>query len=209
MTRAEAAANTTRDTGSTPRLGADDWVETGLKLLASGDVDDVRVEVIARELKVTKGSFYWHFKNRQELLERLLDHWTDWATIQITRWARSEGVTPRERLERLLSLPARSRPDKRGADIELAIRSWARHDDLAEQTVRKVDLLRADFFRELLAGLGVNGDELSRRVAIAQAFMLGEALLKTDLDRDIRLANARACAELLTRSQAAQDDGTC
>lgn len=181
-----------------PRLGAPDWVETGLMMLANGNVDDVRVEVIARELGVTKGSFYWHFKNRQDLLERILAHWTDWATVQITRWARSEGQTARDRLVWLLSLPARSRPDKHGADIELAIRNWARQDPLAAETVTTVDAMRANFFRELLSELDLDEEKRAERVAIAQSFMLGEALLKTGQDREARLANARACADLLT-----------
>lgn len=184
--------------GGSARLGAGDWVATGLRILANGNVDDVRVEVIARELNVTKGSFYWHFKNRQDLLERILDHWTEWATVQITRWARSEGQTARDRLVWLLSLPARSRPDKHGADIELAIRNWARQDALAAETVKTVDALRAGFFRELLSELDLDEDRRAERVAIAQSFMLGEALLKTGQDREARLANARACADLLT-----------
>lgn len=196
MSRAEAS-NTSSEGAPAARLAALDWVETGLRVLANGNVDDIRVEVLARELKVTKGSFYWHFRNRQELLEKILDHWTDWATIQITRWARSEGASARERLEWLLALPARSRPDKRGADIELAIRSWALRDPLAAATVKTVDTLRADYFRELLATPDLDEDEVNRRVAIAQAYMLGDALLKTDRDRETRIANARACAAMI------------
>jgi len=193
------ASDASTDTeAGTARLGAADWVETGLRILAAGNVDDVRVEVIARELGVTKGSFYWHFKNRQDLLERILDHWTHWATVQITRWARSEGQTARDRLVWLLSLPARSRPDRHGADIELAIRNWARQDPLAAETVKIVDAMRAGFFRELLGELDLDADKRAERVAIAQSFMLGEALLKTGHDREARLANARACADLLT-----------
>ena len=193
------ASDASTDTeAGTARLGAADWVETGLRILAAGNVDDVRVEVIARELGVTKGSFYWHFKNRQDLLERILDHWTHWATVQITRWARSEGQTARDRLVWLLSLPARSRPDRHGADIELAIRNWARQDPLAAETVKIVDAMRAGFFRELLGELDLDADKRAERVAIAQSFMLGEALLKTGQDREARLANARACAHLLT-----------
>ncbi|MDQ0316453.1 TetR/AcrR family transcriptional regulator [Amorphus orientalis] len=197
---ARAAAKTSdAAAGSGARLGATDWIDVGLKLLAGGNVEDVRVEVIARQLKVTKGSFYWHFKNRRELLARILEHWTDWATVQVSRWALSEGETPRERLEWLLTLPARSRPDRRGADIELAIRSWARHDALAAATVEKVDLMRADFFVALLSETALPDAVIRERAATAQAFMLGEALLKTGLDRDTRLANARAVAALLTR----------
>jgi len=185
------------DAASASRLTEREWIDAAFRHLAKANVDDIRVEELARDLGVTKGSFYWHFRNRQHLVERLLEHWMDRATIQITRWARSEGDGGIERLVRLLSVPANTPPDKRGADIELSIRSWARREKVAADTVRKVDQMRADYFAELIEELGFTGEEARRRAAIAQAFMLGEALLKTGLGRAERLAVVRACAGMI------------
>lgn len=179
------------------RLTEREWIEAAMRHLADANVDDIRVEELARELGVTKGSFYWHFRNRQHLVQRVLEHWMDRATIQITRWARAEDTRGMERLTRLLSLPANTPPDKRGADIELAVRSWARREKLAADTVKKVDRLRADFFLELIEELGFSGEEARRRAAIAQSFMLGEALLKTGASKAERLAAVRTCAEMI------------
>ncbi|QDZ00343.2 TetR/AcrR family transcriptional regulator [Nitratireductor mangrovi] len=179
------------------RLTEREWIDAAFRHIAKANFDDIRVEELAREMGVTKGSFYWHFRNRQHLVERVLEHWMDRATIQVTRWARSEEEGGLERLERLLSLPANTPPDKRGAEIELAVRSWARREKLAADTVRKVDEVRADFFRELMADLGLDGEEAAKRAAIAQSFMLGEALLQTGRTKAERLATVRACAEMI------------
>lgn len=193
---------TGEDPGQGPRLGERDWIEAALRHIAKANVDDIRVEELARELGVTKGSFYWHFRNRQHLVERVLEHWMDRATIQVTRWARSEDARGVERLCRLLSLPALTPPDKKGADIELAVRSWARREKLAADTVREVDRIRFDYFVELMSDLGLEGDEARRRAAIAQAFMLGEALLQTTAAVEQRLIAVRAFAAMLAAPSA-------
>ena len=64
-------------------------MRAALLAIAEGGTAAVAVETLAARLGATKGSFYWHFRNREHLLERILDHWMDRATIQITRWARA------------------------------------------------------------------------------------------------------------------------
>ena len=56
----------------TPRSS---WIDEGLRALAAGGADAVRVESLARALGVTKGGFYWHFDDRRALLEEMLDTW--------------------------------------------------------------------------------------------------------------------------------------
>ena len=65
------------------RLGRQDWIDTGLKVLAKNGVKSIRVELLAKLMNVTKGSFYWHFKNREELLDALLQEWSDRDTNKI------------------------------------------------------------------------------------------------------------------------------
>ncbi|WP_157928926.1 TetR/AcrR family transcriptional regulator [Pararhizobium haloflavum] len=180
------------------RISDEAWIAAALRHLADANVDDIRVEELARDIGVTKGSFYWHFRNRQHLLERVLEHWMDRATVQVTRWARAHAEGGTERLVKLLSLPATTPPEKKGADIELAIRSWARRDPLARKTVDQVDEVRAAFFIELMAEAGITGAEAERRAAVAQAFMLGEAFLGARHRLGDRLRIIRFLAETLT-----------
>ncbi|MES2450137.1 MAG: TetR/AcrR family transcriptional regulator [Pseudomonadota bacterium] len=57
------------------QLTREDWIDRARKALILSGVENVKVDVMARRLKVTRGSFYWHFKNRQELLDALIDDW--------------------------------------------------------------------------------------------------------------------------------------
>jgi AcrR family transcriptional regulator len=63
------------------RLGRADWLRAARKALLHGGPAAVRIEVLARKLKVTKGSFYWHFKDRRELMEALLREWEEETTL--------------------------------------------------------------------------------------------------------------------------------
>ncbi|NER97899.1 MAG: TetR/AcrR family transcriptional regulator, partial [Symploca sp. SIO1B1] len=68
-----------------------DWIEQGLKTLAETGVETVRVEPLAKVLGVTKGSFYWHFKNREDFLEAILQEWVNWQTNSIIEQVEALG----------------------------------------------------------------------------------------------------------------------
>jgi AcrR family transcriptional regulator len=58
-----------------PPLGRSDWIEAAIAMLAEDNVEALRVDTLAEKLGVTKGSFYWHFKGREDLLSGVLDAW--------------------------------------------------------------------------------------------------------------------------------------
>src|SRR5690606_13043756 len=65
------------------RLEATAWVDAGIEILVRESIEHVRVERLARELGVTKGSFYWHFKDREDLQAAILDRWFQKATVGV------------------------------------------------------------------------------------------------------------------------------
>jgi AcrR family transcriptional regulator len=94
-----------RGTGS-PRLGeptltAVDWAEASLQLIAEKGLRALTVDALASRLGVTKGSFYWHFKGRSELLAAALTRWEKRITTETTH-ALDSVVDPRRRLELML-----------------------------------------------------------------------------------------------------------
>ena len=58
-----------------PALQPDDWILAAFARLSAEGIDAVRIEVLARELRVSKGSFYWHFQDREELIGKMLARW--------------------------------------------------------------------------------------------------------------------------------------
>ena len=96
------------------------WIELGLEALADGGPEAVRIEALATALGVTKGGFYWHFSDRQALLDEMLDTWERVVVDQVIDQVGSEPGDARAKLERLFALARSSaRPWLRA---ELAIR---------------------------------------------------------------------------------------
>ncbi|MFM2303629.1 MAG: hypothetical protein RLZZ135_1039, partial [Cyanobacteriota bacterium] len=58
-----------------PKLGRQDWVQAAIETLIEKGADAVKVDVIAKSLKITRGSFYWHFKNLDDLLAAIIQEW--------------------------------------------------------------------------------------------------------------------------------------
>lgn len=170
----QAARNAT-----TERLGREQWLEGALNALAVGGINQVRVEVLARALGVTKGSFYWHFKDRAALLDALLKHWRAGRTTSIDAQAQASGASgakPAERLRGLLDLYL-DRANPRGMAIELAIRDWARRESAAADAVAAVDKARLAALIPLYRALGHDPQESGARALALYAFIFGQSLI--------------------------------
>ena len=94
---------TTSDTRSS--LSREQWVAAAVDLLVDGGIDQVRVDVLAKRLGVTRGSFYWHFKDRGELLEQVLQAWHQGATEHVSERFSSRHADPQELVREIISLP--------------------------------------------------------------------------------------------------------
>jgi AcrR family transcriptional regulator len=175
------------------RLGSAEWVEAALARLAQGGLDEVRVELLAKELNVTKGSFYWHFRDRSDLLERLLDSWRDGRLQSISAQVGKIGEAPDVRLRRILDVYL-DRANPKGMAIEMAIRDWARRDAVARKRVKEVDAERLRLVTGLFSQLGFEKNDASTRALAYYSFIFGQGLLaipKSSLeDRSSRAAIA-------------------
>ena len=152
---------------STRPLARHDWIQAAITVMVERSVEDVRVERLAVLLKASKGSFYWHFRDRDDLLSALLDDWRNRSTHAVqTRLANSEPDIA-QRILRIMQLPFRSHSASRAADLELAIMGWARHSEAARAAVSAVDAARSRYLMDLFAALGVTGEEAQFRTHLA------------------------------------------
>src|SRR3954452_1860110 len=101
----------------------DVWVEAGFTDLARGGIDGVRVEVLAKNLGVTKGGFYRRFADRAALLGGMLASWSAGRIAAIEKQTSLDGATAHDRLSALIRLYA-ERMNTEGMAIELAVRQW-------------------------------------------------------------------------------------
>jgi AcrR family transcriptional regulator len=149
------------------RLDRRAWVEAGIQILSSKSLDAVRVEALARTLNISKGSFYWHFEDRDDLLAAILEEWearqADWNTG-------GEGVSnPVERWARLFELF--SQPGY--ARLETAICSWARQDAKVASRVANADHKRTAYLSRVFREIGFTASQAAEWANAAMLLYLG------------------------------------
>ena len=170
----------------------DTWIRAGFAELARTGVEGVRVEVLAKNLGVTKGGFYRRFRDRAALLEAMLRDWSSGRIAAIEQQASLEGETARERLKGLTRLYS-ERMNTEGMAIELAIRQWARSDEAAAAAVASVDAARLKNVALLYRATGLSSDEADAQAFLFYCFIFGQSLLF--LER-----SPRKRAQLIARS---------
>jgi AcrR family transcriptional regulator len=128
-------------------LHRDDWIKAAFTRLSDLGVEAVRVEVLARDLGVSKGSFYWHFRNRIDLLEGVLASWEDEELHSMDPDEDSSAATRWARLVQRTADPSRIR-------IEVAVRAWARRDERVARGVAVVERRRSAAIANVLRDVG-------------------------------------------------------
>jgi AcrR family transcriptional regulator len=160
-------------------LTPETWVDAATAVLVDQGIDHVRVDVLATQLGVTRGSFYWHFRDRQDLLRRVLAAWREQTTVQLTRRLSNARSSAAEQLHDVISLPFRGRAAQRAARIELAIRAWARRDEMARAAVDEADAARIGYHASLFEALGHEPQEAQHRAFLLYGYEVAESLMGT------------------------------
>ncbi|WP_332674847.1 TetR/AcrR family transcriptional regulator [Aromatoleum sp.] len=186
------------------QLDRDAWVLAATDVLADEGIAGLRVEVLAKRLKVTKGSFYWHFQDRRDLLMAVLQTWRDGRIRDIVKQTRAQSGHELEQIYHVIDVYSASR-SRRGAMIELAVRDWARRDADAAAIVAEVDEMRLRCARELFLACGVPMDEASSRCMLLYAYVFGISLMVYDkFDSDVARLK-RDIADLIALSASMKD----
>lgn len=153
-------------TVQTPRSA---WIDAALDAMAEGGLGAVRVEALARTLGVTKGGFYWHFTDRQALLDEMLDAWQQAGTEDIIAQVDSQPTDARAKLRRLYELTGSAN----SLAAELAIRDWSRHDNDIAGRLRRVDDRRMEHLRSLFSEFCVDEQDVEARSILAYSLLIG------------------------------------
>jgi AcrR family transcriptional regulator len=172
-------------------LTVGDWTRAALDALARGGLAAVAVEPLAKELGTTKGSFYWHFADRNALIAAALARWERRDTDLVIA-AVEEGEDASARLRRLLELAFRAVGVESGAgagSVELALQANAAHP-LVSAALERVTQRRLTYLTTLFTQLGMSPARARDRGLLAYAAFLGHAQL------------AHATPELLPKGRA-------
>jgi AcrR family transcriptional regulator len=162
--------------GKRESLAAGDWTEAALEALARGGLAAVAVEPLAKSLGATKGSFYWHFVDRNALLEATLDLWERRDTDRVLAGIdeSQEVATRLRKLLRLAFLSVRGDAAGGAGAIELALQASASHP-LVAHTLERVTGRRLAALSRLYSGLGYSQARARDQALLAYTAFLGHA----------------------------------
>ena len=162
-----------------PNLSAADWSRAALDAIAAGGVEQVTVEGLARQLGVTKGSFYWHFADRSALVVSALDLWEQLGTLDII----DQLQRVRDPKARLGALFATAFGDLVDGPADAAL--MARIDDpVVGPVVRRVTAARVAFLDEVYRELGLPPARAAARARIAYSTYVGHLQVRRSMPND-------------------------
>lgn len=158
-------------------LDRDAWIHGAFAVIADDGMDGLRVEVLAKKLGVTKGSFYWHFKDRRDLVDAVLATWKEGRIRDIRKQTSAEPGGELAALHHTIDVYSAAR-NRKGIAIEAAIRMWARQDAPTAAIVEEVDATRLDCTRQLFVALGLPEAEAKARSVLLYAYVFGFSMMQ-------------------------------
>ncbi len=156
------------------RLSKIDWISAGFRALTLGGPQALNIEKIAVDLGVSKGSFYWHFKNLGIYKSAMIDHWVSEGTDRLINVTLSEKTEPIERLKHLIGVIADTETTRYGgAMVESAIQNWAKFDPEVSEKIHQVDETRLDFLAKQMVETGQSQAKAQQSARILYATLIG------------------------------------
>jgi AcrR family transcriptional regulator len=176
-------------------LGRKDWLEAARAEFLAGGVDAVKVGRLARRLNVTRGSFYWHFTDRPELLRDLLKSWEQANISALDRVLEDETSGAKELAA--IATMWMNETDFHPA-LDMAVRDWARKSRPAASAVRRVDERRIEVLHRVFKDLGFSGQDALVRARIMYFHQIGYYTLNIHEDPQQRRALAPLYLQILS-----------
>ena len=136
-----------------------EWLTHALEVLSEEGVQGIRIDRLARDLQISRSGFYWHFRDRKDLLNHLLDYWAYEFTGVVIHYQELQKLTPENRLYQIANMIRKHNLTK----FDLSMRAWAENDANVAKAVARVYQQRLDYVRESFQDLGFEGDELEMR----------------------------------------------
>lgn len=160
------------------KLSKEDWLDFALQVLIKSGPEQLKIMSLCTLKNVTKGSFYHHFKNRDEFIEQLMEHWFNKTTLQLISLA-NQADSPYERLEQLDQMLAVT-----DIEAEMHIRAWALKNNQVASHLGVIDSHRQGYLQECYVGIGLQLS-LARDLAMASyATFLGMLQMYPHQDKD-------------------------
>ena len=160
------------------RVTKKDWIIEGFNILSAFAQDKLRISYLCERLKVTRGSFYHHFKSIEEYIQALMEAWEEENTLQLIRDSQV-GQTPFEKMDIL-----NNQVTKSNQRLEAAIRSWSFYHPIVKQHLDKVDKIRLSFLQGIFEQLGFEKEVAAQKGLLDYAVLIGIQQLRPNISAD-------------------------
>jgi AcrR family transcriptional regulator len=178
---------------SNKRVSKADWLEKALDILEKDGVDAVKIDRLAKELKVSRSGFYWHFKDRRLLIQTMAKYWEEEFTVVVTANKKLLEGKPKERLYNIM----RAVLEDGLTRLELPMRAAAQKDSDVWDTVNRAYQMRLDFLRPIFTELGFVGEDLEMRAHLFLCYQTWEESMFRTLSKERRSKWLKLRVELL------------
>ena len=181
-----------------------DWLDLALRTLAIDGVDHVTVLGLGEKLGVSRSSFYWYFKNRDELLDALLDRWEKLNTRSILDSAEAPAANVNQAVLNVFRLwvnPAIFSPR-----LDSAVRDWARCSAHVRKAIERADRLRTEGLRAMFARFGYEDTDAFVRARVLYSMQIGYWALDLREPMEARLKLTPHYLTAFTGAPATEED---
>ncbi|TPK63149.1 TetR/AcrR family transcriptional regulator [Mesorhizobium sp. B2-1-4] len=202
----EATDTTTQRAGATGNIKVtrEDWLKLALETLISDGVESVRVQTLGQKLDVSRSSFYWYFKSRQDLLDQLLDYWRQTNTRFIVERAARPSATVIRGVMSIFECWV----DEKLFDpqLDFAIRAWARRSPVIRRALDDADEERVDAIRDLFRRHGYDEEDAFVRARVLYFMQIGYYSLELDEPMSSRLPHVASYLRSFTGQEPTAQD---
>lgn len=187
---------TTSDNPKGWRGSEDLWLKAAYEMLIETGIDSVKVMPLAKRLDMSRTSFYWHFENRQALLDALVNRWKEKNTGNLIKQTNVYAETVTEAVLNLFDCWVN--PDLFDSSMEFAIRNWAHQSPALKRVLDQSDHDRIDALRALFARFDMDALQADLRAHSVYYTQIGYIAMMVNEPLQDRLDRIPAYIEIFT-----------
>jgi AcrR family transcriptional regulator len=195
------ALKNTNGNGRKNSLNRDDWLNAALESLDERGIDAVKVLPLSHKLGVTRGSFYWHFEDREDLLRQMLEYWERELTDEVIVSASALDGSSQEKLRHVIHNVLFYRKNR----YDTAISAWGMFDEQVAQAMKRVLRKRMRFVGRLLEKSGLDKVDAALRARFLVGFLLVDAATMPRETLKKRKETVERCIDFLFQQPAGKE----
>jgi AcrR family transcriptional regulator len=186
------------------RSTREDWLNLAIRTLVSDGIDQVKVQVMAKALNVSRSSFYWFFESLSDLHNQLLEHWLAKNTGPIIERA----MRPAHSITKAILNVFECWVDENLFDpqLDMAIRLWARRSEIVKTVVHQADTARLEAISAMYRRYGYEEEDANIRARVLYFTQIGHYTLEVDESLETRHSHVEAYVRSFSGQDASPED---